>query len=329
MIKIEDINIKLKLANLIRDKFSNVNILVVSGCSISNTIALQLFEDIDNVSVVKSEDDKLFIKSISSKINSTDVVIGVGGGTVVDISKEISFQSKAKLVLIPTVLTNDGLASGLVVLKSVNSGKSIYRKSADYILIDKNIIESSPKDFLLSSIGEVFSKYSSYNDWMQGKAMPNKDISSLMIQSLGVFSSSDYEELDVILSSIIKLGEAINLQGESSPASGSEHLLYHALKNNGMLQNTRHGIAVASISIFTLFLQDRLEANHIKVLNELGIETDFAKLESTNKIDFNYIFEYAKNYKKDRVTVLNSFTSSQLVEKYQDFKTELNNISWE
>ena len=319
-------NIKESLFSLLENKFIEGRIHIIVGKNISFRIAQILFKGLGNINIIKAVDDRDFIKFATSNISKTDIVIGVGGGVIVDISKEISYQTKSVLVLVPTVISNDGLASGLVVLKSVNNGKSIYRKSADYIFIDLTIIENAPISFLKSSIGELFSKFSAYNDWVYSNKKDDvSEISHYIKKSFFLFDDEYFLNIENIINSLMYSAKAINLQKDSSPASGSEHLLYHALYNNGMLDNVSHGIAVASISIFTLYLQNKLEQKHIEILQRIGIPIHFLQFNDISKTDLYFIFDYAKKYRKERDTILNFYSTSELIDKYSEFKVVLSN----
>ena len=253
---VTDINIGGVIKSFLNEKYRDVRVFVFTGSVISYSIASDLFSFRKDAFIHIAKDEEGFIKSFENIISLTDVVIGVGGGFVVDFVKEIAFKSKSTLVVVPTVLTNDGIASGLVVLKSVNSGKSIYRKSADYIFTDLGILNNSPREFYISAVGELFSKFSVYNEWI----LQNRDnykVGSLIKSGLKIFENENYFDIFNVLQALVDLGKAINIQKDSSPASGSEHLIYHALNNLGYVGDIRHGTAVASISVFTLFLQKK------------------------------------------------------------------------
>ena len=324
---IKAINIKENLLNILESKYNESDIYVITGEYISFKIAGNLLLNNAKAKIIKGYDNDLFLRGLHPQIKNKDLVIGIGGGVIVDISKELSYQSGADLIIIPTVLTNDGLASGLVVLKSVNSGKSNFRKTADYILVDLKIIEQTPKEFLTSSVGELFSKYSSINDWLVDNKTCKTDIETKnnILLLLEVFESNNYHKSEHIFDSLICSGKAINLQENSSPSSGSEHLIYHALYNKKVLQDVKHGTAVASISIFTLFLQKKLNNKHLQLINRLNIPLDFVELSSTKSLNLYSIFDYAKNYKKNRNTILNKYTIEELIEKYSEFKNTIVN----
>jgi len=244
LILVKEKNIKKNLLGLLSNKFVDSNIYVLTGSNISRRIVESLFDVFTGVKILHATDSSSFLDRTIKQISNKDVVIGVGGGVIVDIAKEISFQSNSSLIIVPTVLTNDGLASGLVVLNSVNSGKSIYRKSADYIFADLSILENSPNQFLKSAIGELFSKFSSHYDWLLEQENSNSEISTLVYNGVELFDNNDYRDISRILDSLIFLGRAINLQRDSSPASGSEHLIYHAINN---------GTAVAILFVIKYF----------------------------------------------------------------------------
>jgi glycerol-1-phosphate dehydrogenase [NAD(P)+] len=320
------------LENLLNKTFAGCNIYVLTGKTVSYSYAVKLFEKSEITTIYRAYDSKEFIEQLPTKISSRsneelleveNVIIGIGGGVIIDISKEIAFQTKSKLVLIPTVFSNDGLASGLVVLNSVNGGRSIFRKVADYILIDYLIINNSPVEYVISAVGEIFSKYSSIVDFNFNIQSDKNKAKQKILESLKLFDKDNYFNVVWLLKSLVLSGEAINIAKKSSPASGSEHLLYHAFVDNGYLININHGTAVASLSIFTLSIQEELLYKHLKIMTRLGIPLLFPEIKSLDDEKLYHIFEYAKNYKLERKTILDKYTTSELVEKFRDFMQKL------
>src|SRR5699024_9756644 len=80
--------------------------------------------------------------------------------------------------------------------------------------------------------------------------------------------------LRLVVQGQIISGIAMSLAGTSRPCSGSEHLISHAIDFYGW-SNELHGTQVASISLFTLFLQDKLKKIHIDYAQVTGIPLDF------------------------------------------------------
>lgn len=298
---------------------SESRIVFVCGNYHSLKIAKNIENKIDiEISIIRVEDNIKSIDETLSKLNYNDVIIGIGGGKLMDLSKEIAFRKSLKLVLFPTIISNDGLANGLVVLNSINNSKSIYRKSADYIFIDFDIIEAAPKKYLQSAIGDIFSNYSAINDFEinKGKYSPEDFYRAKysVINSLSIIESINDLEVDKVVGAIIESGKSVEILKDSSAISGSEHLILHSLEKLYPNINVNHGIAVAAITLFTLFIQNKLQPTHFNILSKFGIDTMFLASCNISEIEYPILFELSKEYRFGRKTILNNFTNKKLTD---------------
>ena len=319
------------LIEILQKRYSTSKIIIVCGTTHSKKIAENISLKIElETNVLVAVDTYQSIQFISNNLDDYSVILGVGGGKVMDISKELAFQNNIDLILFPTVISNDGLANGLVVLDSVNNGRSIYRKPADYIFIDYNIINAAPKKYLLSAIGDVFSNYSSINDFEYHRSnYSDKEFNEAkesVLKSLSIIDSVQDLEIDKIVDAIIESSKAVEVLKNSSAISGSEHLILHSLEKLYPNKNVNHGIAVASISLFTLFLQGKIEDRHIVFIQQNNIPLNFIQLFDASNECLNEIFQIAKNYRPSRKTILNRFDNIYLVEQFILFEKKIENM---
>ena len=320
-----------KLVQFLNDNYSEVKINIICGNVYSNRIAKSIAEKVDTkISIFSIEDSVESINDILSKLDSNSVVLGVGGGKLMDISKELAFQKSLELILFPTIISNDGLANGLVVLNSVNNSKSIYRKPADYIFIDYNIIKAAPNKYLLSAIGDVFSNYSAINDFeYQRGSYSTKQFSEAkesVLKSLSIIESVTTFEVEIIVNAIVESAKAVEVIIKSSAISGSEHLILHSLEKLYPTKKVNHGIAVASITLFTLFLQGKLESKHLQFVKLHSIPNIFIDLFGDNRGELFRIFTESKNYRPNRITVLNKYKIEELIKQFILFEKKIQNI---
>ena len=320
----------LKLIELLDNKYQSNQVLIVCGKYYSKKIANRILSESSSNGIVLIVDDTAeSLSDISYNIDESSILIGVGGGKLMDISKEIAFQNNIDLILFPTVISNDGLANGLVVLNSVNNGQSIYRMSADYIFVDYNIINSAPEIYIKSAIGDIFSNFSAINDFVDN--IEEIDVLSFeaklkVLQSLAVLSHSDEFKIDKIVESIIVSGKAVELLKSSMAISGSEHLIFHSLETLYPNAKVNHGVGVASISLFTLYLQGKLKDEHIRFLKKNSISLNFVSLFDVQDQDLEFVFEFAKNYRPSRKTILNNFSNTELIKHFNQFEKKIQNI---
>ncbi len=182
---------------------------------------------------------RLMDLSLSVARQHPEVVIGIGGGSVLDSAKYVSYLLNLPLIAVPTLASNDGICSPVASLFLEESQRSSIRTKMPYaVLADTSIIIDSPPHFTMAGIGDIISKLSSLEDWKLSNEKTGEEIdyfawtlSKTACQSVLHFRdpSLDNEEfIDTLLESLISSGIAIEYAGSSRPASGSEHLLSHA-----------------------------------------------------------------------------------------------------
>src|SRR5699024_6314831 len=136
----------------------------------------------------------------------------------------------------------------------------------------------------------------------------------------------DKQFLRLVVQGQINSGIAMALAGTSRPCSGSEHLISHALDYMELSKDMLHGTQVASISLFTLFLQNKLRDRYIA-----NAKATVMPLEFTGFIDgfseelFCEIMDNAREMRPGRFTVLARFSNEELLEHFKRFEEWLEN----
>jgi uncharacterized oxidoreductase len=95
--------------------------------------------------------------------NDIDLIVGLGGGKVLDTAKAAAYKSGNKpLVLMPTMASNCAAWSALSVLykeNGVSIGHQIYPKQANLVLIEPRVILDSPVDYFIAGIADTLAKW--------------------------------------------------------------------------------------------------------------------------------------------------------------------------
>ena len=244
------------------------------------------------------------------------VVIGFGGGTVLDLAKFAAFVSKAKFVSLPTTLSNDSLASPVAVLGTEGKARKSFKCCIpDAILVDTDVIKSAPVRQLLSGIGDTISKDTALYDWkLAGLKTGDKvdDFAYMMSRMAydSLLHSKDAElKCDEFLTRLTRAlvmgGLAMEIAGSSRPSSGSEHLFCHALEECYPEEvNVPHGIAVAMGSVGACVFQKRDPAEIIGLIKGYGIPAKPSDNKVTKEI-FIGAWHKAAATRADRYTILN------------------------
>lgn len=268
-------------------------------------------------------------------MNGIAVIIGFGGGKVLDIAKYAAFVSKAMYLCLPTTLSNDSLASPVAVLGTEgNSRQTFGCKIPSGIIVDINVIMKAPEIQLKSGIGDTISKYTALYDWRLDAKHHGGNVNDFayMISDMALTSLCYHEEKSLKSQSFIKVltqalvmgGLAMEISGSSRPSSGSEHLFCHSLEENYKEIKITHGLAVAMGSIPAAVFQKRRHTGkliHLMKAHQIDINP---KNYGITKEIFIGAWQRASETRKGRYTILNEtdLSAERLGKIYEQMEKE-------
>ncbi len=242
----------------------------------------------------------------------TQVIIGIGGGMVLDLAKYIAFLNNLPFISIPTSTSHDGFASSGCSLVINNRRTSVPAKMPYGIIIDLGVVKNSPDKFIYSGIGDIISKITAVQDWLfeeaQGKAttddfavmIAKKSVNS--VARIEIKSIKEFFFLKELVDSLTLSGVAMEIAGSSAPASGSEHLISHALDQ--LLDTPQlHGIQVGIATYLMSKVQDYRYQRVAKFLQDTGFFA-YAKTLGMKAGDFAQAIDLAPAIKPNRHTYL-------------------------
>ena len=221
--------------------------LVVTGphtCHIAGQKTIDLLEDkgISVEGMVVSSSALKDVEEVEEKITEFEpqVVLGIGGGTKIDVAKLSSAHQGVPFISIPTTASHDGIASPLVSIKGLSKPYSVMAQSPMAIIVDTSIIIQAPYRFTASGCGDIMAKFTAVRDWelahndkneYYGEYAASLSLMSakLVLENADVIKPEAEEGLRLLLEALISCGVAMSIAGSSRPCSGSEHLFSHAL----------------------------------------------------------------------------------------------------
>jgi len=92
--------------------------------------------------------------------NNIEILLGVGGGSVIDITKLAAYELSKPFISVPTSAAHDGIASPRASLKHKTGSVSKTAVSPVAILADTAIIRKAPYRMLASGCADVISNMS-------------------------------------------------------------------------------------------------------------------------------------------------------------------------
>lgn len=202
-----------------------------------------------------------------------EVVLGLGGGKALDVAKYLAFRLNLPYLALPTSLSNDGFCSPQSSLTVAGKKTSLSARLPVGVVVDLEVAQSAPPWLWLSGVGDLVSKWTAIQDWklaFHACATPYDDFAALLsdasvFQFLG-HPSRDRAGIRLLAQALLLNGVAMEVAGNSRPASGSEHLISHALDQISA-RPALHGLQVGLATYWMGRLQGQ-DVSHLEALFE-------------------------------------------------------------
>lgn len=264
------------------------------------------YREVDSVQI---EDIMEMAFAIDAK---AQMVVGIGGGKVIDAAKYAAYLRKLPFLSVPTSASSDGFSSASASLLVNGRRTSVPARLAYGIVADTEVIRSAPEKFLFSGIGDLVSKITALYDWVyedrMGYTVLNDFAVMIAKKAVNSFVRTPFESirdelfLRELLDSLSMSGIANEIAGSSAPTSGSEHLISHALDK--LLETPElHGIQVGVAT----YLMSRVQEHRYHRVDTIFTQTGFWKHVSTlglKREDFERAIDLAPSIKPHRHTYL-------------------------
>ncbi|MGQ9464381.1 MAG: iron-containing alcohol dehydrogenase [bacterium] len=265
---------------------------------------------------INQSDEKTVTQIVKTiKKIEPDLLIGFGGGKILDVAKLSAGMNNIRFISIPTILSNDGISSPVSVITDRDGiPVSHLTKPAYGIIIDFNIIKKAPTRHLRAGVGDLISNLSAVFDCRlavkQQKEKINPEILRLaesgaeQLLRLKTAKIKDQKFLECLCDGLLKSGLAMCLVGSSRPASGSEHKISHSLDYLFPGRDALHGEQVGIATLFTMALQkNQYLKSVISLYQRIKFPMRLSYLQ-VNEAQFVKVVLNAKKFRPQRYTIL-------------------------
>jgi glycerol-1-phosphate dehydrogenase [NAD(P)+] len=194
---------------------------------------------------------------VLKKLNpETEVLIAAGSGTIHDITRFCANKLGLPFVSCPTAATVDGFCSTVSAMTWYGFKKTMPGVAPVLVLADLDIISQAPKHLALSGVGDIIGKYTALADWeiahlLTGEYICGRieDMTMKAVkevhESAEKLESGDRSAYEQLTYGLILSGLAMQMMGNSRPASGAEHHISHFIEMKpeglGISSDAMHG----------------------------------------------------------------------------------------
>ncbi|WP_010552476.1 glycerol dehydrogenase [Brachybacterium paraconglomeratum] len=232
------------------------------------------------------------------KQHDADVVVGVGGGSAIDVAKSSGHETGIRWVTVPTAASTDAPTSALGVIYTAEHNFLEYRifpHNPDLVLVDVDVIAAAPPVFLAAGVGDALAT------WLEAKAVAASfsdtiagDLATVTGTALAKLSweiiwenalpAMDAVRDGLITPAVEKLTEAnILLSGLGFESGGlaAAHAIHNGLTQVPQTHGLMHGFKVNIGSLTQLVLEGapyQEIVDFIKFTTRVGLPTTLTEV---------------------------------------------------
>lgn len=226
--------------------------------------------------------------------SSVDILLAVGSGTIHDITRFIAKEKEIPFVSIPTAASVDGFVSTVAAMTWNGLKNTMEAVSPIAVIADSAIFSKAPYRLTASGISDLMGKYIALADWkiahlltgeyycervveLEQKALQEVD------QCLYDLKSDSIDAYEKLMHALLLSGLAMQMVGNSRPASGAEHHIAH-LWEMEVLNETLDAYHGEKVSIGVILcireykkIQKAIQNKTLSLLNYTGFENELLK----------------------------------------------------
>ena len=230
------------------------------------------------------------------------VVIGAGGGKVLDTARAVAADLGLPVVNCPSLASSDAPCSALSVIYTEAGAWEeyrIYRRNPDLVVVDTAVIAQSPARPLVAGMGDALATWFEARVCVEGGAKNMRGGAStrsalalaelcyktLLADGVAAIEALDQQEPNDALERLVEANTLLSGLGFESSGLAAAHAIHNGLTAASGTHNYMHGEKVA----FGLLTQLMLESQPAAVVNEVlafansvGLPTTFADIGIAN-----------------------------------------------
>lgn len=282
--------------------------------------------------------DNLNVKYLYDRLeNEVDILIAVGSGTIHDLTRYVAFERDIPFISMPTAASVDGFVSNVAAMTWHGMKKTFSSTAPIFVLADTDIFSKAPYRLTASGISDLIGKYTALADWRISHIITGEYFCE-RIYDLEMEAVKEVEDIldsirlgnedcmEKLMYALILSGLAMQMIGNSRPASGAEHHISHlwemAVINEPI--NALHGEKVSVGLIMTLEKYEKIlrviESGKCYVKDSTEFETALLKDTFGSKGLYEVILE------ENGENLLKSIKLNQLENQLKDIAVELKKL---
>lgn len=187
--------------------------------------------------------DEVFTAQVLEQLSpDIRVLVAAGGGPIHDIVRYCARERGIPFISVPTAASCDGYASQVAAMTWCGFKKTIPDCGSPLLVVaDLDIIRKAPAHLVVSGVGDMLGKFVALAEWQMANAVTGEAVCPVIFQLMKdavdqvwehclAAREGDVEALGFVTYGLLLSGLAMQMMGNSRPASGAEHHISHLIE---------------------------------------------------------------------------------------------------
>lgn len=211
----------------------------------------------------------------------TPAVVGLGGGLACDTAKYLAWKLRRRLVLVPTVVSEDAFVTRSAVVRVGRRVRSVGDAFPERLLVDFDLVRAAPAYLNRAGVGNLLSIPTALWDWRFAREHYGEEYhdglarqATAVLDRLETYAQDLHDVTETGIRTLVEgLREGVRLcevWGNSRPEEGSEHSLAYCLE--AMTGRAYlHGALVTLMALVACRFQDQDWSRPFSLAERVGV----------------------------------------------------------
>ena len=263
------------------------------------------------------------------EVGGADLMIADGSGTIHDITRYHAYEMKIPFFSVPTAASVDGFVSTVAAMTWHGFKKSFTAVSPVVVVADTDIFKKAPLRLTASGVSDLLGKYTALADWKITHLLTGEyicdEICSMeyealdrLKESLDGLTTGDADAYENLMYGLLLSGLAMQMTGNSRPASGAEHHMSHLWEMEvindyiDFYHGEKVGVGLVLASKIYHKAAEKMETGDFKVKDAMPVEEELIRKNFSKPGMFEIIME------ENTPNLLDEVDPAKLVEKNEE-----------
>lgn len=206
-------------------------------------------------------------EKLEDEIGPVDAFVSVGSGVITDLTRWIAWDGARRFVSFATAASMNGYCSANVA-PAINGAKTLLRARPPLAVVSApSVIQGAPYELTTSGLGDALAKAVSTADWRMNNIIfgdyfcPRAvsliaGIETRYLEHPEDVKAGQPDAMEAIYRALLLTGTAMTMAGTTSPCSGGEHAVSHALDMTAMSRGLEHDLHGRQVGIGTILTSE-------------------------------------------------------------------------